>query len=153
MGGDLLFHKQVQYHRRCEASAWLRYLFTNSFFFELILLSCLQLLSLLLLCRHLNSFFFNLIQLFYLQLLSLFILLPTSKLILLWTHTSLLSTTLIVSPVFADIGTIPLCLFTTLPSTPPLFCGSAFLSAYTQITALASGLCSLKRPTLPCSDG
>ena len=63
MGGDLLFHKQVQYHRRCEASAWLRYLFTNSFFFNLILLSCLQLLSLLLSLPTLELFRFDYLQL------------------------------------------------------------------------------------------
>ena len=38
IGGDLLFHKQVQYHRRCEASAWPRYSFTNYGFFALQLL-------------------------------------------------------------------------------------------------------------------
>ena len=56
IGGDLLFHKQVQYHRRCEASAWLRFCFTNYCFFGYSLLSGLRLLSLQPLCRHWNYY-------------------------------------------------------------------------------------------------
>ena len=68
MGGDLLFHKQVQYHQRCEASAWLRYLFTNSFFFNLIQLFYLLLLSLTLSLPTLELFRLDYLQLSHLHL-------------------------------------------------------------------------------------